>query len=129
MTVETEKQPEEIIVTQQTSEKVEAPTAQIQTEEKQPEETISTTTTVEEQQKPSFQASSSVEQPEQLQQTTEEIIIIAETKKPTDQIIEVKTVAEEEPITTTTEVTEQVQPQVTTDASSTKPETDKKQVS
>ena len=57
------------------SEKIEAPTAQIQTEEKKPEETISTTTIVEEPVKPSFQATSSVTEPQAVEEMIEEITI------------------------------------------------------
>lgn len=72
---------EEIIVTQQPSEKVMPPTAQIETEEQpQPEETISTTTSVEEQLAPTFQATSSVKHPEQTTETTEEIIVQTEVR-------------------------------------------------
>ena len=55
----TDEQIEEIVITQQPAEPIQAPTAKVQTDE-----TITTTTNVEEQQQPTFQASSSATQPE-----------------------------------------------------------------
>lgn len=56
---------EEIVITEQPSQKVQPPTAQIQAEEKKVDETITTTTQVEPQEQPTFQASQSVTHPEQ----------------------------------------------------------------
>lgn len=67
-------------MTQQTPEKVMAPTAQIQTEETKPEEIVSTTTSVEEQEQPSFQATSTVNRPEQITEKSEEIIVQTEVR-------------------------------------------------
>ena len=73
---------EEIVVTQQPSEKVMPPTAQIEAKEgqQQSEETISTTTSVEGPLSPTFQATSSVKHPEQTTETTEEIIVQTEVR-------------------------------------------------
>jgi hypothetical protein len=67
-------------VTQQTPEKVMAPTAHIQTEETKAEEMVSTTTSVEEQEQPSFQATSTVNRPEQITEKSEEIIVETEVR-------------------------------------------------